>query len=111
MNVRTYYLYLLECNDESYYIGVTNNIDRRMIEHQQGTYPDCYTYTRRPLALKYFLTFNDINEAIYFEHKIKRWSRAKKESFFEKRWKDLQHHASCKNETSHKLRSSGDETS
>ena len=108
--MRCYYLYMLECCDGSYYIGVTNDIDRRMIEHNQGILIDCYTYTRRPVILKYFLTFNYIGEAIYFEHKIKRWSRAKKEAFFEKRWEDLKRQASCKNQTSHKSRSSEDET-
>src|SRR5210317_504756 len=102
--MRSYYLYLLECSDMSYYIGVTNDIDRRMIEHQRGILQNCYTYKRRPVALKYYLTFNYIGEAIYYENKIKRWSRVKKEAFFEKRWKNLQQHATCKNETSHKLR-------
>ena len=106
----TYYLYLLECCDDPYYIGVTNDIDRRMIEHHKGTLPNCYTFSRRPIALKYFLTYNYIGEAIYYEHKIKRWSRAKKEAFFEKRWRDLRQHSSCDNKTSHKLRSSEDET-
>ena len=48
-----YYVYLLECRDGSYYVGVTNDLSNRMIAHQIGFNQNCYTYTRRPVLLKY----------------------------------------------------------
>lgn len=108
--MREYYVYLLECSDGSFYTGVTNNLTRRIAEHQQGSDQGCYTYTRRPITLKHFVTFNYINDAISFEKKLKKWSRAKKLAYFNKDWKALHEKAKCKNNTSHKLKSSGDET-
>ncbi|SFC32652.1 putative endonuclease [Zunongwangia mangrovi] len=49
-----------------------------MKEHDSGKYPDSYTYKRRPVELKFFNTFKDVEEAILFEKKIKKWSKAKK---------------------------------
>ena len=49
-----------------------------MNEHDSGKYPDSYTYKRRPVELKFFNTFKDVEEAILFEKKIKKWSKAKK---------------------------------
>ena len=105
-----YYLYLLECADGMYYVGITNDINRRIREHQEGIYAGCFTYNRRPVVLKKYLTFLYINDAIYFEKKVKKWSRAKKEAFFCKDLDTLHKAAACKNNTSHKNRSSGAET-
>jgi predicted GIY-YIG superfamily endonuclease len=43
-------LYILECSDGSFYTGVTNDLDRRLRAHQQGT-ASRYTRTRRPVVL------------------------------------------------------------
>jgi putative endonuclease len=96
-----YYVYLLECSDGLLYIGVTNDLSRRMREHQEGFNSGCFTYSRRPVSLKYYLVFDDINEAIFIEKKLKKWSRAKKEAFFQRDWEALHKHAKCKNSTSH----------
>ncbi len=113
--MNTYYVYLLECKDGSYYVGVTNDLERRMLEHKTGFDPTCYTFSRRPVELKNYLTFQYISEAIYFEKKIKKWSRAKKEAFFKKDWNLLREKARCQNSSSHNnyqkpKESSGDET-
>lgn len=105
-----YYVYLLECCDGSFYTGVTNDLTRRMIEHQQGADKECYTYSRHPVTLKHYLTFEYINDAIFVEKKLKKWSRAKKVAYFTKDWKTLHEKSKCMNATSHKLRSSEDET-
>lgn len=105
-----YYLYLLECSDGSYYVGVTNDLSRRIVEHQKGVYPNCYTYFKRPVSLLHYCGFASIKEAIFYEHKIKKWSRAKKHAFFKKDWKNLHEQAKCRNKSSHELRSSEDET-
>jgi len=76
--MKTYFVYILECANEFLYIGITNNIERRVQEHSEGLNKNCYTYNRRPVELIFKQEFNDVNQAIYFEKKIKKWSRKKK---------------------------------
>ncbi len=74
------YLYILKCNDDSFYIGVTNNLDKRVLEHNSGVNPDSYTYDKRPVELVYHACFTDFNLAFEWETKIKKWSRIKKQA-------------------------------
>jgi putative endonuclease len=74
------YVYIIECNDKSYYTGVTNNIERRLFEHNNGLNPECYTFNRRPLKLIFCEHFDNPLTAIEREKQIKGWSRAKKEA-------------------------------
>jgi putative endonuclease len=67
-----YDVYILKCSDNSYYTGITNNLDKRFKEHVFGKYRDCYTFKRRPLEIKFQESFNDVLQAIYFEKKIKK---------------------------------------
>jgi len=76
--MKLYYVYILECADKFLYTGITNNISRRFLEHQQGLHKNCFTYKRRPVELIFYMEFKDVNQAIFFEKKIKKWSRAKK---------------------------------
>jgi predicted GIY-YIG superfamily endonuclease len=73
-----FYLYILRCNDKSYYIGHTDELEKRFAEHQSGAF-ECYTSTRRPLKLVYSELFQTRDEAWLAEQKIKGWSRKKKE--------------------------------
>lgn len=99
--MKTYYVYILKCSDNSYYIGITNDVDKRFGEHQQGINPGSYTYKRRPVELVFFEPFNSPIDAITFEKRIKGWSRKKKEALIERNWDKLKHHSKCKNDTSH----------
>lgn len=72
------FVYILHCRDDSFYIGVTNNLESRVNQHKWGIDPDSYTYNRRPVNLVYYAGFQSAKSAIEFEKKIKRWSRAKK---------------------------------
>jgi putative endonuclease len=96
-----YYVYLVECIDGSYYIGVTNDIEHRIIEHNTGINKKAYTYSRRPVVLKYTEHFQYINDAILWEKQIKGWNRVKKQALINGTWKDLKLLAQCKNNTSH----------
>lgn len=69
-----HYVYILKCSDESYYTGITSNLDKRIEEHAFGRYKNCYTYKRRPIEVKFYETFNDVLQAKYFEKKIKNWT-------------------------------------
>lgn len=84
-----YYVYILKCIDESYYTGVTNNLERRLAEHNTGHSISSYTFKRRPLKLVFSQQFHDINQAIALEKQIKGWRRAKKEAFIHEEWGKL----------------------
>jgi len=79
-SLKSYYVYIVECSDKSYYTGVTNNIDRRIWEHNNDEDSKHYTYNRRPVILKYIESFQNIDSAIAREKQIKGWTRKKKEA-------------------------------
>ena len=81
-----YYVYILKCSDNSYYTGITNDLLRRVDEHNDGINPTCYTYNRRPVELVFSSEFIDVNLAISFEKQVKGWSRKKKEAIIRGDW-------------------------
>ena len=83
------WVYILQCSDNTFYVGVTSNLEKRMEEHSSGKHTESYTYKRRPVELVYFTTFTDINIAIEFEKKIKKWSQQKKIALIEGRYENL----------------------
>lgn len=83
------FVYILKCSDESYYVGVTNNIQRRFIEHQSGINETAYTHSRRPVRLAYCEKLTDIRVAIAREKQLKGWSRAKKEVLIKRQFEQL----------------------
>ncbi|MBI3619095.1 GIY-YIG nuclease family protein [Candidatus Peregrinibacteria bacterium] len=85
-----YYVYMLRCNDGSYYTSITNSVVRRLWQHQNGINPDCYTFSRRPVELVYSAWFTNVFEAIHWEKQIKRWSRKKKEALIRGEWQKIQ---------------------
>ncbi|MCC1483000.1 GIY-YIG nuclease family protein [Winogradskyella immobilis] len=97
-----YYVYILKCTDNSYYTGITNDISKRFIEHQSGYKKDSYTYKRRPLKLEFYQEFNDVLQAIYFEKKIKGWTKAKKRALISGDFDMLQILSECRNVTHYK---------
>jgi putative endonuclease len=73
-------LYILRCADGSYYVGTARlGLDRRLAEHQQGTY-DGYTARRRPVTLVFSEYFERVQDAIAAERQVKGWRRDKKEA-------------------------------
>jgi len=78
--MKVYYVYILKCCDNTYYIGITSNLSKRIVEHESGKYLDSYTYTRRPIDLVFYAEFTEPEKAIDSEKQIKKWSRAKKEA-------------------------------
>lgn len=99
--MKQYYVYILQCNDDTYYTGVTNNIERRMEEHQLGKDPDSYVASRRPVRLVYSCPFANVVQAIAWEKKVKDWSRKKKEALIRGDFEALPELSRCTNETSH----------
>jgi len=89
INMKYYYVYIVLCFDGSYYTGVTNNLEKRINEHNAGIDTNCYTFKRRPITLKFFQEFTDIKDAITKEKQIKGWSRKKKEALIRGDFKEL----------------------
>ncbi|MDA0178472.1 excinuclease ABC C subunit domain-containing protein [Mesoflavibacter sp. HG96] len=102
--MKTYYVYILKCSDGLSYTGITNNISRRFEEHQNGLNKTCFTYKRRPLELIFHQEFNNVEQAIYFEKKIKKWSAKKKFALANGEYNLLQILAECRNATHSKYK-------
>jgi len=95
--MKFYYVYIIRCNDDKLYIGITNNIERRFVEHNSGEVKSSYTYSRRPVKLVFQQEFIEVEQAISFEKKIKKWSRLKKEALIKGDFDEIQNLARCKN--------------
>lgn len=81
--MKTYFVYILECADNSFYIGLTNNIKRRVLEHSSGYYANSYTSKRLPIELLYKEIYNCPYKARNREVQLKGWSRIKKIALIE----------------------------
>ena len=97
-----YFVYILKCFDDSYYVGVTNQLERRLIEHQEGLNAKCFTFKRRPLELQFKAEFDNVLRAIHFEKQLKGWSRSKKEAMINGDYDLLQILSECRNATHYK---------
>ncbi len=80
-----FYLYILQCADDSLYIGHTDNPDERMRQHDAGK-ADAYTAKRHPLKLLHVEEFETRYEVLIIERKLKGWSRAKKLAYIAGDW-------------------------
>lgn len=89
MKNHQYHVYILKCADDSYYVGVTNDIQGRIHEHNHSKDKSSYTYTRRPVKLVFQTQLNDIEMAIAYEKKLKGWTRKKKEALINGEFNDL----------------------
>lgn len=89
---KSYYVYLLtNWNNQVMYVGVTNDLNRRIYEHKNKMV-EGFTAKYNLSKLIYFEETNDINAAIAREKEIKRWRREKKNKLVEQlnpQWKDL----------------------
>jgi len=77
-NLMPYYTYILECADGSFYVGCTNDLDRRLKQHNDSKWGAHYTKIRRPVTMKYFEVFDNLKTARRREAEIKGWRRDKK---------------------------------
>src|SRR2546425_6092837 len=84
-----FWMYILRCSDVSYYVGHTDDLDKRLAEHQDGSFGG-YTARRRPVTLVYTEVFDSRDDAFHRERQIKGWSRAKKQALALQDWTELQ---------------------
>ena len=76
---RPFFTYMLRCAGGSYYVGHTDDIERRITQHETGA-GSGYTATRLPVQLVWFEEFPTREEAKAAEAQVKNWSRRKKEA-------------------------------
>jgi len=89
--VKTYYVYILASRSRNLYTGVTNNLERRVLEHKRQLVPG-FSSRYRIERLVYFETCGDIRAAIQREKQIKGSKRAKKIALIQTMnpgWSDL----------------------
>jgi putative endonuclease len=72
-------IYILLCSDNTYYVGCTSNLKRRLREHNNSEYGAYHTKLRRPVILKYSENFSTLIRARRREKELKGWRREKKE--------------------------------
>lgn len=78
------YMYILRCDDGSYYTGSTWHIEQRLDEHNSGRGAN-YTARRLPVELMYYEYYERIDEAFYREKQVQGWTRRKKEALMDGR--------------------------
>lgn len=77
------YVYIVECNDGTLYVGSTTNVERRVHEHNTAKHGAHYTKIRRPVSLRYTEVCESLGAARSREAKLKKLSRAEKLKLFE----------------------------
>ena len=87
--MKSYFVYILQCSDDSFYTGMTSNLENRIMEHNEGIDTDSYTFKRRPVELKWFEEFQFVQQAIETEKQSKGWSRRKKQALIDRDWDRL----------------------
>ena len=90
--VRQYFIYILASHSRVLYVGVTNDLARRLHEHRSGTIVS-FTARYHVVKLVHFETTNDVRVAIAREKQLKGWPRARKERLINRHnsgWRDLE---------------------
>lgn len=82
--IKMNYTYILKCKDGSLYTGWTNNLEKRLKDHNEGKGAK-YTKARRPVELIYQETFETKEEAMSREYAIKRMKRREKEALIQEK--------------------------
>ncbi|MBI1814771.1 MAG: GIY-YIG nuclease family protein [Deltaproteobacteria bacterium] len=83
-----FWVYMLQCADQSYYVGHTDDLEKRISEHERGELRG-YTSTRRPVRVVFTQEFLSREEALAAELQIKGWTRKKKEALISGDWAEI----------------------
>ncbi len=76
--INMWYVYILKCSDQTFYTGITNDLKRRVEEHNSSKLGAKYTRGRRPVELVYSKKIKDKVKAMQEEYRIKKLSRYEK---------------------------------
>lgn len=83
LSIKTFYTYILLCNDNTFYIGSTNDLEKRLHAHNNTKAGAHYTKIRRPVKLIYKEEYNTSSEAKKREVVLKKLSRLEKEKLIQ----------------------------
>jgi predicted GIY-YIG superfamily endonuclease len=81
----SFWVYILKCADDSFYTGHTDDLEKRIGQHQVGEIRG-YTHDKLPVTLMFSQEFPTRIEALSMEQQIKGWSRAKKQALIDGDW-------------------------
>ncbi len=76
------WVYILECQDKSFYVGSTYDLERRLSEHNEGL-GAAYTRRRRPVTLRWSAHYDRVEDAYVMEKKLQKWGRPKRQALID----------------------------
>jgi putative endonuclease len=91
-----FWTYMLHCAGGAFYVGHTDDLERRIAQHEAGALPG-FTRDHLPVTLVWSECFGQRIEALEMERRIKGWSRAKKMALIRGDWAEMQRLAKSKN--------------
>ena len=79
----SWFTYIIECKDKTFYTGICWNLKKRIQEHNNGAYKTSFTKGRLPVRLVYWKKFENRFQAAKKEKEIKGFSRLKKQKLID----------------------------
>jgi putative endonuclease len=95
MRYRPFYVYILASDTRELYVGITNNLVRRIIEHREGRDPFQYVFRHVATRLVHVEAAGNARDAIRRERQLKGWTRRRKLALITRtnpEWEDLAEH-------------------
>jgi predicted GIY-YIG superfamily endonuclease len=86
--MKPFYVYMLRCANKAFYVGHTDDLDRRLAQHNEGMGGE-YTAEHRPVELVWFAEMPTRHEAFLRERQIKGWTRGKKKALIRGDWERI----------------------
>ncbi len=89
--MQPFFVYILKCADGSYYVGHTDDLEKRIVEYKIGRGPGVGSYVKKrlPVELVFFDTAGTRVDAIDAERQLKGWSRKRKEALIQFGWEGV----------------------
>jgi len=87
-----FHVYILNCANNALYVGHTDNLEGRLVQHNEGTFGG-YTASLRPVTLSWCTEVPSREDAFRLERQIEGWSRAKKLALIHGEWRLLREFA------------------
>ena len=92
----SFWVYILECADGSFYVGHTDNMEARLYAHEHNMMK-CYTSNKLPVKLVFCCEYSTREDAFFRERQIKGWTRKKKQALINGEWDKLIEYSKSKN--------------
>ena len=82
------WMYMLRCNDGTFYVGSTRDLHTRLNLHSEGN-GAAYTRRRLPVTLVYATEFENVADAFAMEKRVQGWSHAKRQALIDGDWDEI----------------------